>query len=396
LPVPIRGSGGHRTLFQNIGALAAAGWECHVYFEPGGTREAVDEWLGPVPATFHEGFALDRDVDVAFATAWFTAEPLRHERRARHKAYFIQDYEALFQPMGDSFVRAQNSFRYGFSGIAIGRWLPMRLGRELGVSCSHFDFCADHSIYRPLDVPREPAICFLWQPDKPRRCSRLGAEALAIVKRERPEVNVYLYGSDEPGEVPFDARRLGLVSVEECAELYNRCAVGLCISTTNPSRVPFEMMACGLPVVDLHAENNRFDLPDGAALLAEPTPESLARALLQLLDDPGQRSARSRAGLAFMRERDLAAGYGQLVSFVERLVAGGAPGPIAEPAPLYTRPAVTASPADVERWADVLAHFDGSPSSSLEEESSTANGSSLLTRTRRRLEHTLRVLLTGR
>jgi glycosyltransferase involved in cell wall biosynthesis len=383
VPAPIRGSGGHRTIAQNVRALADAGWECHLFVESGGGFEG---WLsfGPMPAQFHDGWTLDRDYDVAFATAWFTAEPLRHSRRARRKCYFIQDYEALFQPMGDSFVRAQSSFRYGFDSIAIGRWLPHRLQMELGVACASFDFCADRSVYRATDDKRERSVCFLYQPDKPRRLPLLGAQALAIVKRERPEVRIQLYGSDLPDELPFEAERLGLVSVEQCAELYDRSAVGLCMSSTNPSRVPFEMMACGLPVVDLHGENNRFDLPDGAALLAEPTPESIAVALIRLLDDEPERRRRSEAGLAFLADRDLPHGYAQFVAFAEGRAATTAS------APIYRKPAVVASSAEVERFAPILEQwFPRTPPMD------TSNGS-ILSRTRRRLEHTLRVLLTGR
>jgi glycosyltransferase involved in cell wall biosynthesis len=384
VPAPIRGSGGHRTIAQNVRALADAGWDCHLYVEDGGGSA---DWLsfGPLPAQFHEGWTLDRDFDLAFATAWFTAEPLRASRRARRKCYFIQDYEALFQPMGDSYVRAQNSFRYGFDSIAIGRWLPHRLKEELGVACASFDFCAEKSVYRASDDKRERSVCFLYQPDKPRRLPLLGAQALAIVKRERPEVRIQLYGSDERDSLPFEAERLGLVTVEQCAELYARSAVGLCMSSTNPSRVPFEMMACGLPVVDLHGDNNRFDLPDTAALLAEPTPESIAVALIRLLDDEPERRRRSEAGLAFMADRDLPHGYAQLVAFAE-----GRATPAAG-APIYRQPAVVATSAQLEKFATILDNWP--PRTPPMDETLDQ---SILTRTRRRLEHTLRVLLTGR
>ena len=36
---------------------------------------------------------------------------------------------------------------------------------------------------------------------------------------------------------------LGLVSPTACADLYRRCSVGLCVSSSNPSRIPFEMMS---------------------------------------------------------------------------------------------------------------------------------------------------------
>jgi glycosyltransferase involved in cell wall biosynthesis len=402
VPAPLRGSGGHRTIYQNIRALAHAGWECHVHLEAADDYTTVadgqslaEDYFGAVPATFHLGFELDRDVDVAFATAWFTADALRRTRRARHKAYFIQDYEPYFMPMSDQFVQAQNTYRQHFHGISIGRWLVSRLGREFEMPCASFDFCADHDVYRPLDdVAREPAICFVYQPEKPRRCSLVGAQALAIVKRLRPETQIYFYGSDQRAVVPYAVRQLGLLSIEECNRLYNRAAVGLCISTTNPSRIPFEMLSAGLPVVDVYGENNLYDMPDDAVMLAEPTPESIAQALLTLLDDPSARAARSQAGRAFMRERNLAHGFAQFTDFADRLARGEAADRPDAIEPCYRRPPVVV-PAELrERYAEALEGW----SARFEEATPppVTPRRNLVGRTAHRLQHTLRVLLTGR
>ena len=57
------------------------------------------------------------------------------------------------------------------------------------------------------------------------------------------------------------------------------------MSASNPSRIPFEMMASGLPVVELYRENNLYDFPNDGCLLADSTPEAIANALLTILDD---------------------------------------------------------------------------------------------------------------
>ena len=56
------------------------------------------------------------------------------------------------------------------------------------------------------------------------------------------------------------------------------------MSASNPSRIPFEMMAAGLPVVELYKENNIYDMPDEGVLLARPTPEAIASAIIHLVD----------------------------------------------------------------------------------------------------------------
>jgi hypothetical protein len=192
-------------------------------------------------------------------------------------------------------------------------------------------------------VPREKAVCFIYQPEKPRRCAGLGIEALGIVKHFMPDVTVYLYGSRSAGRVWFEHENLGILSLEACNRLYNRCRVGLCISTTNPSRIPFEMMAAGLPVVEVYRDNTLYDFPEEAVALCEPTPESLAQGLMRLLSDTQQTESMSRHGSDFMRHRPLVHGLDQFRRTGETLLNKGTPVE-KHPLPLYRRGPIKAEP----------------------------------------------------
>ena len=87
-----------------------------------------------------------------------------------------------------------------------------------------------------------------------------------------------------PATFDFECQNLNIIPIEKCNELYNRCKVGVCMSASNPSRIPFEMMAAGLPVVEMYKENNIYDMPDGGVLLARTTPEAIASAIIYLVD----------------------------------------------------------------------------------------------------------------
>lgn len=341
VPKPLEGSGGHRTILQNIDALEAAGHECHVFIEdppppPGEPQAPEAERLHEVQEQFerffgfrgervHLGFEIGDGYDLVFATAWYTAAFAARPKHKCKKAYFVQDYEAYFMPVTDGYLRAEDSYRLGLPVVSIGRWLTQRLSREAGCPATHFEFCADGSIYRPdPGAERERAVCAIYQPEKPRRCPNMLLNTLAILKHHKPDVKIYLYGTRDKPDLPFEHEHLGLVSVEECAALYNRCSVGLCISATNPSRIPFEMMACGLPVVDIHRDNNLYDMPENGVLLANPRPEALARAAALLLDDRPRGQAMSAYAREFMRPRTLEHGYGQFVAAAEDLLAGRA------------------------------------------------------------------------
>lgn len=329
LPVFLEGSGGHRTMFQNIQVLADNGYQCDVYVEDHGQvrnsrelKKLVEKYFGEYECNLYLGFQhISTDYDAIFATAWFTAKIVRDMPTAAKKIYFIQDFEALFNPMGDGYLMALSSYCYGLHPITIGHWLSYKMESEYESPSQCFKFCADKSIYKPLKkVNKESAICFVYQPDKPRRCSTIGIEALGIVKYLRPDVKIYLYGSKEKGNVWFEHKNMGILPLDKCNELYNRCSVGLCISSSNPSRIPFEMMAAGLPVVDLYMENNLYDMPEGGVLLAHYTPESIAEALLKVLDNPDQQEAMSKCGINYMKDKGLQSGYAQFYDAVENLL----------------------------------------------------------------------------
>lgn len=325
IPHPGKGSGGHRTIIQNVNALIKEGYECDIYVEEDylSTNEMVakkiNDYYGFCAANVYVGVVLRQEYDLVFATGWTTIDFVRNLDCPK-KGYFIQDYEPWFLPMGDNYIKTENSYRLGYSPITIGKWLSHKMISEYGLNSQYFDFCADLNVYKKLDnIEKENAICYIFQPEKPRRCDELGLKALKIVKALRPDVKIYLYGSDTKREIDFDVEKLGIIPIEKCNELYNKCKVGFCISASNPSRIPFEMMAAGLPVVEIYKENNLYDFPEGGVKLAEPSPESIATALIELIDNEKELEKMSKAGLKYMKDYPLEKGFEQFVKAVNNL-----------------------------------------------------------------------------
>jgi glycosyltransferase involved in cell wall biosynthesis len=327
VPSLIEGSGGHRTILQNAEFLKNNGFQTVIYLE---NDAGMGSKVTPSEHVFNIfGYRFDdvrvgwhaiEQCDLVFATVWYSAKVVRDLAFPCRKLYFVQDWEAGFNPMGDTYLMAENSYRYGLTPITIGRWLRHELDSRFSVKGAHFDFCADTSIYRPLpNVQKELAVCFICQPEKPRRGANLGIEALGILKHLMPEVKIYLYGSRSRTNVWFEHTDLGLLDLNECNALYNRCAVGFCISSSNPSRIPFEMMASGLPVVELHRANMLYDVPEGAALLCDQTPESLAEGLLKLLRDEQMRGSISQKASVFMAQKPLESGMRQFLDAVREI-----------------------------------------------------------------------------
>jgi len=68
--------------------------------------------------------------------------------------------------------------------------------------------------------------------------------------------------------------------------------------------LPLELMACGCAVVSNRGPNVEWLLTDETTGLANSTPESLAEAIIMLLDDEELRSRKVAAGCAFAEQTD--------------------------------------------------------------------------------------------
>ncbi len=85
-------------------------------------------------------------------------------------------------------------------------------------------------IYKNSQKTREPrSICLLYQPEKARRDPDL---TLKIAKDlSLSGLTVYLYGNEKQILGPW--KSLGILSVNECSNLYNNCIAGFIVQYTN-------------------------------------------------------------------------------------------------------------------------------------------------------------------
>lgn len=308
LPGIIKGGGGHRTILQRAAYLRERyGAISDVFvlpkirmpFADEYYRDKLKEWYDFDSEGVYCVARVPQGYDCIVATSFDTARYVAIQD-IPCKAYFIQDYEPWFFPVGDTYLEAENSYDLGLKGITLGRWLSEKLSSDVGSKIPFSEFGIDPSIYHPLDGETEYAICAAFQPEKSRRAPELMQSALNAIANAIPEVKIYTYGSAaspvfENSEANHE--HLGILPPRELASLYNKCAVGISFSLTNPSRIPFEMMACGLPVIELDRESTRHDFPDDGVVLSKPTPSAIARQVLSLLDDK-QRIARMREACA--------------------------------------------------------------------------------------------------
>lgn len=312
IPGLIIGGGGHRNILRAAYHLQSFGHDVGLYFcwtdqSPDELRELVHKHFYPfegrVAITGEEFSGYD---DVVFATHNGTVDlAVRMTGVDAHTFYFVQDFEPLFTPMSSDYIRAENTYRRGLYAITSGPWCAKVLRRSFGMQADFFRFPVDRAIYYPRpDVARSNRIIFFAKPDMPRRCFELGAEALRHVHSLRPDIEIVFFGGRGAAKlIDYPVQGMDIVpTIDDLAVLYASAKVGVAFSTTNPSLIPYEMMACGLPVVDLDRNDNDANYDDrrDIAFLADPEPAIMARQIIALYDNESERQKRSQNGLAFV------------------------------------------------------------------------------------------------
>lgn len=311
-----RGSGGHKTIADLVRGLEARGHRVELWLidEEGRHHGASD---AEVQASFREFFGAMRaplarlpaggfaGADVLVATGWQTVPSVLRLPGARARAYLVQDHEPEFYATSIEREWAAWTYRQGLHAICASPWLAGVVADRYGASASAFDLGVDHGAYHALPTHRrDDLVLFYARPTTARRAVPLGVLALEELHRRRPHVEIALFGEARRLRTAFPHRHLGVLAPDDLAHAYASAAVGMVLSMTNPSLVPTEMLACGLPVVDLAVPSmvETFGA-DGPIELVAPDPLALCDAVERLLDDLALRAERARSGMALGADR---------------------------------------------------------------------------------------------
>lgn len=296
-------AGGVLSVIQIVNELILLGIEARIvalFKDPG-----IPEWtrLYTEPIIYKNENEMREHfppTDIAVATLWTTApfvNRLVKEGKARIGAYFIQDYEPWFFPESDTVSRQRVLQTYTMipNRIVKSRWLAGMLAAD-GYSTHQIPLGMDLGRYYPRDMDiSRPVILSMVRPKTPRRGFSSIIAALAEVKKQRPDVEIVLFGDRFLGSysIPFEFRNEGVVMDQNrLAELYSEATVFLDGSDFQGfGRCGLEAMACGAACVltgaggvmeyAVHGEN---------ALVVPPKkPDCFASAILELLQNSALR-----------------------------------------------------------------------------------------------------------
>ena len=312
IPGLIIGGGGHRNILRAAYFLAQFGHQVSLYFigtekDPEVIKRQIQEHFYPINCAVYLFEGKIYPCDVVFATHWSTVSAAMTARgMAKEIMYFVQDFEPAFSPMGSEYVLAENTYRLGLYHITSGPWCEVMLRRDFNAAADHFQFPVDRSIYYPrVRTKVNRNLVFFAKPEMPRRCFELGVMALREFHQLRPDVEIVMFGSKHASKQSYDfpvTIREVLPTLNDLAQMYSDGDAGLVFSTTNPSLIPYEMMACGLPVIDLARGDNAVNYAGRTdiALLADPQPRTMAGQIAELIGSPAELAGRREKGLDFV------------------------------------------------------------------------------------------------
>ncbi|WP_019505373.1 glycosyltransferase [Pleurocapsa sp. PCC 7319] len=301
------GAGGHMTIFRIIRFLELFGHQQTIWIHnphPFRTSEEaftlILKHFLPLRAkvkyidmdrTQVESEFEQAEGDIAIATDWGSVYPVLSMSKFKTRFYFVQDYEPMFYPMGSHYLAAEATYKEDLNCICASQWLKSLMADRYQRWARNFWLAPDRTYYYPRQDQKpfnkqRLRIALYARTFTSRRAVELAILALEVLARRHIDIHVDFFG--EPlnlTEAPFTCSFHGILPMKKLGELYRECDLGLVFSSTNYSLVPQEMMACGLPVIDLDVESTQLTYEKGVVTLAKPLPHSIADAVISLMEN---------------------------------------------------------------------------------------------------------------
>lgn len=294
---PGPGSGGHTTLFRMVEAAEQRGHECTLLLydrnsDDVARHESVIRRYWPnIRAGIRSATGETGGMHALVASSWGTAHVVASRAPSTVKCfYFIQDYEPYFYPRGALYALAEDTYRFGFTNIALGEMVASRLRDELGIIAdATVPFGCDTSTYRLL--PRDSAsapragIVYYAKRSVDRRGYLLAKLALEIFHVQHPEHEIHIFG-DTVTDWSIPVTNHASMSPSELNALYNRTIASVALSFTNISLVAEELMAAGNMPIMIDHPFPRADLSAPETSWMPATPDAIAHGLSAAVSSP--------------------------------------------------------------------------------------------------------------
>ena len=263
--------------------------------------------------------------DALIATDYLTANFANEKRdRAFLPALLVQDFAPQTSGLAAESFETERIFRSDLFFMALGEPLAGLIQSCFGIASE----IISHWINRNHFFPRRERstsglgskVLFYVPTAMSGMSFWLGIRAFTILVEQTPEVEIVVMSeiSISGGIIDLPYQEIRAANTMERGELFRE--VDLCVTASSPilSAQIYEMMACGLPVMDLQA-----DFTDGVgrsdrSSAVSPRPEHIAQQLSSLLGDDDKRRRMSETAIeraSHVLDQDTA--LGQFVDLLE-------------------------------------------------------------------------------
>lgn len=213
---------------------------------------------------YYIGFKCQRGgYEILYANAWQTAEAVYLNKNSAKKIiYYIQDREEIFYPNDINLQKnVLKTYKSEFEYHCITKYLENYFKTVYKLpNVKGFRMSADTSVYFNKKQERENAVAIPYYKDiKPARLPRLVEQCIEKFSNEGYKCYVFPFDYSKGNEKVIN---IGNQTVTQLNDLYNKCKLGVIFSTSNPSRLGFEMYESGLKVIEYDCEFTKYDMPD--------------------------------------------------------------------------------------------------------------------------------------
>lgn len=294
-PRPI--SGGFRTLFRMMNFMIENDYTVSIEHtgnenESDTQREYYDNYGEIKDINTIEIMSSEQDTsaDIYVATGFNTFRKAEYYKsKNKRVVFFCQDLEWKFpQVSKDSILknRVKEFYAKELPTFTMSNFLGNYFKDSRYLKSTTLN--VDTDIYYNQSRNRS-GICLLYcnPMSKPHRLPELVLSLAESLAKRHPDKTVSLYGHNN---IPYidlkNVKRLNLLNNNQLAELYNVSELGVVFSTTNPSRIAYEMVACGMPAIEADCEYTKYDMDNDAFVRINPDHDTVINTIDDLLSDP--------------------------------------------------------------------------------------------------------------
>jgi glycosyltransferase involved in cell wall biosynthesis len=239
---------------------------------------------------------LENEYDICIATNWNTA--YWAQKFSGYKVYFVQDYEPGFYEADDFSYLAKETYSFGYHIISLGKWNIEKIQKNVPnltgkLNYVDFPYSKSEYVYHDRDYlaykyKKEINIaCYIRYIGRriPYICEYILSRTKASLETKGYHINIYFFGIDKHNQFKC-GKNLGKLSRKELSDLYQKCDFGMVASMSNISLVPYEMLACGLPLIEYQQGSYSYFLGNDTALLIDFDYQTLVSELIEVLEHP--------------------------------------------------------------------------------------------------------------